>query len=175
MTDDGYYLQFTYKPVGEITGTFQIEVPTGSGWDWEYEDTVWNIATPGADLVRSGRRLSGTFPEKFGSMADDNLVITLENVTAPNRHNMYQFTTTAGSKRLTTQPKVFVGNIVADEDTGTVGITPEAVYVGEMDRNFEIKFTANGPMHDSEIQITIPSDITDLPQMTTPTDPGLHP
>ena len=51
---------------------------------------------------------------------------------------------------------------MAANDTVTVEITPEAAYVNQDSVDFEITLTANGPMHDSEIRITLPDGLADL-------------
>ena len=53
----------------------------------------------------------------------------------------------------------FVGNTMADNDTVTVEITPAAAYINQDNVDFEITLTANGPMHDSEILITLPDGL----------------
>ena len=51
---------------------------------------------------------------------------------------------------------------MADNDTVKVEIDPAAAYQNQDNVDFEITITANGPMHDSEIQITVPDGLTDL-------------
>ena len=65
----------------------------------------------------------------------------------------------------------FVGNAEADNDTVAVEITPAVAYQNNDDVDFDITLTANGPMHDSNIQITVPDGIADL-QTDTPADPN---
>ena len=56
----------------------------------------------------------------------------------------------------------FVGNTMADNDTVKVEIDPAAAYQNQDNVDFEITVIANGPMHDSEIQITVPDGLSDL-------------
>ena len=65
-------------------------------------------------------------------------------------------------KQLSSKPSAFVGNAMADIDTVAVEITPAAAYQNQDNVDFEITITANGPMHDSEIQITVPDGLADL-------------
>ena len=51
---------------------------------------------------------------------------------------------------------------MADNDTVKVEIDPAAAYQNQDNVDFEITLTANGPMHDSEIQITVPDGLSDL-------------
>ena len=62
----------------------------------------------------------------------------------------------------------FVGNTMADNDTVKVEIDPAAAYQNQDNVDFEITITANGPMHDSEIQITVPDGLSDLQRLTLP-------
>ena len=59
--------------------------------------------------------------------------------------------------KIAEQPTVRVGNIASG--LGTVVIKPDKVYETypeEKPRRFDIKFTAKGPMWDSQIHITFP-------------------
>ena len=112
----------------------------------------------------------------LGKVADDPLEITLIDITVPNTHGNHGFLSkskNAGGtlKQLSPRPVAFVGNAEADNDTVKVEITPAAAYQNNDDVDFEITLTANGPMHDSNIQITVPDGIVDL-QTETPADPN---
>ena len=101
----------------------------------------------------------------MGSRTTD-LTITLTGITIPNRHGNVDFfawsKNAKGSfKLLSPRPQAFVGNTMADNDTVAVKITPAASYEGE-EVDFEITLEAAGPMHDSEIRITMPEGIVDL-------------
>ena len=98
------------------------------------------------------------------------------DITVPNSHGSRGFV--AKSKReggtlkqLASKPSAFVGNAMAANDTVTVEITPAAAYQNQDNVDFEITITANGPMHDSEIQITLPDGLASL-QMDKPADPN---
>ena len=177
VADDEYHLRFTFTPVGGMAGgMLRLEIPTGSGWGVTEVDAAWDSSNTGTVDSSNPRAVVATFPEGFGSAAGDSLEIDLLSVSTPNRHVNYEFTTKSSSSGSPAelpslmQPQVLVGNILADKDTGTVEIKPAAVYEGEEGRNFEITFTANGPMYASEIMITVPAGIadTDNPQTGTP-------
>ena len=68
------------------------------------------------------------------------------------------------------QPEVFVGNALPENDTVTVNINPLAAYENETDVRFEITIEAQGPMYDSEIQITVPEGLSNI-QKETSADP----
>ena len=74
-------------------------------------------------------------------------------------------------KQISPRPAAFVGNAEADNDTVKVEIDPAAAYQNQDNVDFEITITANGPMHDSEIQITVPDGLADL-QIDTASDPN---
>ena len=94
------------------------------------------------------------------------------DVTVPNSHGNHGFLSKSkgegGSlKQLSPRPTAFVGNTMADNDTVKVEIDPAAAYQNQDNVDFEITVTANGPMHDSEIQITVPDGLSDLQDSTT--------
>ena len=168
VKDDALDLTVTYQPDGDMgEGEFEIRLP--SGWDAE------DVQGPGVE--RSGRTVTVSFPhDRFGEGADDPLEITLIDITVPNTHGNHGFlakSKNAGGtlKQLSPRPVAFVGNADADNDTVKVEITPAAAYQNNDDVDFEITLTANGPMHDSNIQITVPDGIADL-QTETPADPN---
>ena len=97
----------------------------------------------------------------------EEVEITLVDVTVPNSHGNHGFLSKSKSeggslKQLSPRPVAFVGNTMADNDTVKVEIDPAAAYQNQDNVDFEITITANGPMHDSEIQITVPDGLSDL-------------
>ena len=168
VKDDAVDLTVMYEPDGDMgEGEFEIRLP--SGWDAE------DVQGPGVE--RSGKTVTVSFPhDRFGEGGDDPLEITLIDITVPNTHGNHGFlakSKNAGGtlKQLSPRPVAFVGNAEADNDTVKVEITPAAAYQNNDDVDFEITLTANGPMHDSNIQITVPDGIADL-QTDTPADPN---
>ena len=171
--DASYGLRFTYAPAGEIGGgSFRIQIPTSRGWSVD-EDVAdqWDTALGLAGTVSLNDdkdELTAVFPEGFGESSDDRLELDLTLASAPDRRDEYPFTISSKNKSgtrfvgLTDQPEVTVGNTLADNDTVTVLIEPEAAYHGETDVRFDITLTANGPMHESEIQIEVPNGLADL-------------
>ena len=106
------------------------------------------------------------FLSNFG-VAKESIDITLVDVTVPNKHGNHGFLSKSKSeggslKQLSPRPAAFVGNAMADNDTVEVGITPLEAYENQENVDFEITITASGPMHDSEIQITVPDGLSDL-------------
>ena len=92
------------------------------------------------------------------------MVITLRNIAVPNDHGNDSFIAKskhAGGSLRQLSAKIFVGNTMADNDAVAVKIMPAAAYAGET-VNFDIMLEAQGPMHDSEIEITVPDGITGL-------------
>ena len=170
-------LTLTYKPVGYMdTGEFEIRLPSG----WNATDVL--ISGGGGDptVVKSGdyiRTVTVDFYAHFGEEDRHDLEIILENITVPKDHGNDVFIARSKSKggsltQLSPRPRVFVGNTMADHDTVKVDITPMEAYQNQDDVDFEITLTAAaGPMHDSEIRITVPADLTGL-QKGTPADPN---
>ena len=161
--DDTLDLIVTYMPEGDMVGEsgtaeFQITLPG----NWEAED----VRSPGSDVSRSGNTITAKFKNHFGE-TDESLEIVLEDITVPSDHGNDRFVAKSrnakGSlKQLSPVPMVFVGNTLADNDTMSVEIDPLAAYEGEEDVDFEITLTTNGPIHDSDIQITMPDGIEGL-------------
>ena len=161
--DDTLDLIVTYMPEGDMVGDsgtaeFQITLPG----NWQAED----VRSPGSDVSRSGNTITAKFKNHFGE-AEESLEIVLEDITVPSDHGNDRFVAKSrnakGSlKTLSPVPMVFVGNTLADNDTVSVEIDPLAAYEGEEDVDFEITLTTNGPMHDSDIQITMPDGIEGL-------------
>ena len=150
----------TYTPEGDMgDGEFEIQLP--SGWD------ASEVIVSGAeDMEKDGNTVTATFPVYFGEQAEA-LDITFVDITVPNKHGDHGFLSksknTGGSlKQLTPKPAVFVGNTDADNDTVEVEITPAAAYQNQDNVDFDIVLTASGPMHDSDIEITVPEGITSL-------------
>ena len=153
----------TYMPEGDMVGEsgtaeFQITLPG----NWQAED----VRSSGSDVSRSGNTITAKFKNHFGE-TDDSLEIFLEDITVPSDHGNDRFVAKSRNakgnlKQLNPVPMVFVGNTLADTDTMSVEIDPLAAYEGEEDVDFEITLTANGPMHNSDIQITVPDGIEGL-------------
>ena len=96
--------------------------------------------------------------------------ITFVDITVLNSHGNHGFLSKSknagGSlKQLRPEPSAFVGNTMADNDTVAVDITRLQRTQNQDNVDFAITLTANGPMHDSEIQITVPEGLVNL-QMT---------
>ena len=174
--DDGRDLTVTYEPSGYMgeDGEFEIEMPSG----WSAEDiriAGAKSGDPPEGPVAEGERITATFPEYFGDGSSD-IVITLEDITVPNEYKNQRFITRAkhDGGRLTpleVKSVAFVGNARADDDIVTVSIDPPAAYQKEPNVDFVIEITANGPMHDGRILITMP-DIFDDIQDTEVGDPN---
>ena len=81
-----------------------------------------------------------------------SLAITLGSATAPSDRGDYDFTTKSKGKGvfkdLATQPGLMIGNV--DPGYGKLELNHKKVYVGQDEIDFEIKFTAAGPMYDYE-------------------------
>ena len=164
VKDDARSLIATYMPEGDMgAGEFEIRLP--SSWKkYSVKDNV--TVSGGASFKVSGNTVTAKFDAYFGEQVED-LVITFMDITVPNSHGNHAFlakSKNAGGtlKQLSPRPMVFVGNTMADNDTVKVEITPEEAYVNQDDVDFEITLTASGPMHDSEIQITVPEGLTGL-------------
>ena len=54
------------------------------------------------------------------------------------------------------QPYVKVGSVGPGDASGTITISPDAVYQGETDQNFLITFIPKGPIYDGTLWLTIP-------------------
>ena len=161
--DDTFDLIVTYMPEGDMVGEsgtaeFQITLPG----NWQAED----VRSSGSDVSRSGNTITAKLKDHFGEI-EESLEIVLEGITTPDDHGNDRFVAKSrnakGSlKTLNPVPMVFVGNTLADNDAMSVEIDPLAAYEGEEDVDFEITLTANGPMHDSDIRITVPDGIEGL-------------
>ena len=159
VKDDALDLTVTYTPDGDMgEGEFEIRLPSG----WDAEDVQ------GEGVERSGKIVTVSFPhDRFGEGSNDSLEITLIDITVPNTHGNHGFLAKSKNKggtlkQLSERPVAFVGNAEAANDTVKVEITPAAAYQNNDDVDFDITVTANGPMHDSNIQITVPDGIVDL-------------
>ena len=87
----------------------------------------------------------------ISGVASQTLTITLGSATAPSDRGAYDFTTKSKGKGvfkdLATQPGLMIGNV--DPGYGKLELNHKKVYVGQEDEiDFEIKFTAAGPMYD---------------------------
>ena len=163
IKDDVRSLIIRYTPEGDMgEGEFEIRLPS----DWKADD----ILTDGDDeTTKTGdpvHTVNVTFLEHFGEDVEE-VEITLVDVTVPNNHGNHGFLSKSASeggslKQLSPRPTAFVGNTMADNDTVKVEIDPAAAYQNQDNVDFEITITANGPMHDSEIQITVPDGLSDL-------------
>ena len=162
-------LAMRYEPEGDMgEGAFEVKLPRG-----------WSATEALVDGVNKldGNTVSVTFPDEyFGESAEEELVIEFQDITVPDAHGNYNFITKTkydgGSlKQLSPTPKAFVGNAEADFDTVSVDITPSEAYQNQDSVDFEFTITANGPMYDSDITITMPEDLDDL-QDETRTDPN---
>ena len=165
--DDELELTVTYTPDGDM-GAGQFEVRLPSGWSAETVRSDGNESN--AEL--SGDTVTATLPEDFGSSESDKAIIVLENITVPNRHGDHAFISRSknvggNTKQLSPRPMVLVGNTMADKDAVTVNITPKAAFVNQDNVDFEVTLTANGPMHDSEIRITVPNRVTEANALQT--------
>ncbi|RKU14344.1 hypothetical protein C6502_00555 [Candidatus Poribacteria bacterium] len=164
--DDNRDLIITYTPEGDMIGDkveAQFEITLPSGWNMESH----RASVDDKYVTKSGNTITATLRDRFGENDGDNLEIVLESITTPDDHGNDRFVARSknandGFKQLSPIPEVFVGNTLADNDTVSVKITPEAAYEGEEDIDFVITVTANGPMHDSDIKITVPDGITGI-------------
>ena len=169
--DDVRNLIVKYTPEGDMgAGQFEVRLPSL----WAAEDVLTSgdeKTTKTGDPVHT---ILLDFPEHFGE-AEESVEITLVDVTVPNSHGDHGFLSKSkgegGSLKQLTRPVAFVGNAEADNDTVKVEIDPAAAYQNQDNVDFEITITANGPMHDSEIQIIVPDGLTDL-QIGTASDPN---
>ena len=167
VADDAHSLVLTYKPVGDMgEGEFEFQMPAG----WSAADILTSgdaKTTPASGEVKARTTVTSELPEHFGE-TEDVLEITLLDVTIPDKHGDQPFVAKSkreGSttpKQLKSRPMAFIGNTMAVNDTVTVEITPAAAYVNQESVDFEITLTAKGPMHDSEIMITLPDGLADL-------------
>ena len=176
VKDDARSLVLTYMPVGNMgKGGFEFRMPSG----WSAEDILTSgdtKTTPAEGEVKAGTTVTSILPEYFGETNGYALEITLVDITVPNSHGSKGFV--AKSKReggtfkqLASKPAAFVGNAMPANDIVAVEITPAAAYQNQDSVDFEITLTANGPMHDSEIQITLPDGLANL-QTDKPADPN---
>ena len=164
--DDNRDLIITYTPEGDMIGDkveAQFEIALPSGWNMEGH----RASVDDKYVTKSGNTITTKLRDRFGENDGDSLEIVLENITTPDDHGNDRFVARSknandGFKQLSPIPVVFVGNTLADNDTVSVKITPEAAYEGEEDIDFVITVTANGPMHDSDIKITVPDGITGI-------------
>ncbi len=164
--DDNRDLVITYMPDGDMIGDkveAQFEITLPSGWNMESH----RASVEDKYVTKSGNTITVTLRDRFGENDGDDLEIVLESITTPDDHGNDRFVARSknandGFQQLSPVPMVFVGNTLADNDAVSVDITPTAAYQGETDIDFVITVTANGPMHDSDIKITVPDGITGI-------------
>ena len=156
-------LDVTYKPVGDMgtKGEFEFRLPSG----WSAVDS--RVSGGGTkDDKSSGNTVVVDLDNHFGESDGDSVVITFADITVPKDHGVVGFTaksTSSGTlKQLSPKPSAFVGNAEATHDTVGVKITPAAAYENEENVDFEIELTNVGPLHNSEIRITVPEGIFGL-------------
>ena len=162
--DDVLDLIIRYTPDGDMDeGEFEVRLPSG----WKAEEIITsgpiNTTTKTGDPVHT---VAVDFLSNFG-VEKESIDITLVDVTVPNKHGNNGFRSKSKSKggslkQLSPIPAAFVGNTMADNDTVKVEINPAEAYQNQENVDFEITVEANGPMHDSEIQITVPDGLSDL-------------
>ena len=168
--DDHRDLVITYIPDGDMIGdkgTAQFKITLPSGWNVESHRGSRGANPAELETINNDRTITATLNDHFGETEGDSLEIVLESITTPDDHGNDRFVaesanTSDGFQRLDPIPEVLVGNTLADHDTVKVVITPPAAYEGETDVDFAITLTANGPMYDSDIQITVPDGLSDL-------------
>ena len=160
VADDAVSLTVIYEPEGDMgEGALEIQLPRG-----------WSAAGALVDGENKldGNTVSVTFPDEyFGESDREKLVVEFGDIAVPNKHGNYDFITRSKSKggtlkQLRPTPKAFVGNAEDKFDTVSVDITPAAAYQNQDNVDFEFTIEANGPMHDSDIKITMPDDLEDL-------------
>ena len=159
--DDLRELVVIYTPAGDMgAGEFEFRLPS----DWSAEDVR---ASRGEKGGSGNTTVTVDFDAHFGEADGDFVEITFADITVPNDHGELGFTAKSKSaggslRQLSPRPMAFVGNAEATHDTVAVKITPEAAYENWDDVDFEIELTNAGPMHDSEIQITVPEGLSGL-------------
>ena len=140
-------------------GEFEFRLPSG----WDAEEL---LVDRGDSFNRSGNTVTVDLGDNFGA-DKESVMLAFSRITVPNNHGEVGFTAKSknagGSLRqLSPRPMAFVGNVEATHDTVAVKITPEAAYENWDDVDFEIELTNAGPMHDSEIRITVPAGLSGL-------------
>ena len=160
--DDLRELVVTYTPAGNMGaggGEFEFRLPS----DWKAEAVRVSQGT----MEVSGNTVTVDFDPNFGEADNAKVDITFADITVPQNHGEVGFTAkskNAGGtlKQLSPRPMAFVGNAEATHDTVAVTITPAAAYENWDDVDFEIEITNAGPMHDSQIRITVPEGLFGL-------------
>ena len=153
-------LVVTYAPAGDMgAGEFEFRLPS----DWKAEA----VRVSGGKEDVSGNTVTVDLPAHFGESSGDMVEITFADITVPQAHGEVGFTAkskkTGGAlKQLSPKPMAFVGNAEATYDTVAVTITPPAAYENWKNVDFEIELTNAGPLHDSEIRITVPTGLSGL-------------
>ncbi len=166
VKDDEHSLRVIYTPDGDMgAGEFEIRLPS----DWNAAEVLTSL-DDNPKVNKAGDKITtvtAALPALFGESASDRLVLTFTNITVPKTHGNQAFVArskqTGGSlTQLSPRPMAFVGNTMADHDAVAVKITPKEAYQNQENVDFVITITANGPMHDSKIQILVPEGLTGL-------------
>ena len=165
--DDLRQLVVEYIPAGNMgtDGEFEVRLPSG----WTAADSLVSGGEKDSDNshpTNSDDTVVVDLFDNFGETSTDLVYITFTDITVPNKHGEVEFTakSKSGSARaqLASSATAFVGNAEAMYDTVAVNITPDAAYENEEKVNFVIELTNTGPLHDSEIQITVPEGLSGL-------------
>ena len=165
--DDLRQLVVEYIPAGNMgtDGEFEVRLPSG----WTAADSLVSGGEKDSDNshpTNSDDTVVVDLFDNFGETSTDRVYITFTDITVPNKHGEVEFTakSKSGSARaqLASSATAFVGNAEAMYDTVAVNITPDAAYENEEKVNFVIELTNTGPLHDSEIQITVPEGLSGL-------------
>ena len=157
-------LEVIYNPAGDMgtKGEFEFRLPSA----WTFKDALVAGGGTKDDKKSSGNTVVVDLDNHFGEASGDDVTITFTDITVPNDHGVVGFSaksTSSGTlEKLSAPAAAFVGNAEATHDTVGVKITPTDAYVNEEDVNFEIELTNTGPLHNSEIRITVPEGISGL-------------
>ena len=165
--DDLRQLVVEYVPAGNMgtAGEFEVRLPSG----WSAVDSLVSGGEKDSDKshpTNSDDTVVVDLYDNFGETSTDRVYITFTDITVPNKHGEVEFTAKSKSggtrTQLESRATAFVGNAEAMYDTVGVKITPDAAYENEERVNFVIELTNTGPLHDSEIQITVPEGLSGL-------------
>ena len=166
VADDEHSLRVIYTPDGDMgAGEFEIRLPSG----WNAAEVLTSL-DDNPTVKKSGDKITtvtAALPALFGESGSDRLVLTFTKIIVPKTHGNQAFVArskhTGGSlTQLSPRPMAFVGNTMADNDAVAVKITPAAAYQNQDNVDFVIEITANGPMHNSQIEIRVPEGLTGL-------------
>ena len=165
--DDLRQLVVEYVPAGNMgtAGEFEVRLPSG----WSAVDSLVSGGEKDSDKshpTNSDDTVVVDLYDNFGETSTDRVYITFTDITVPNKHGEVEFTAKSKSggtrAQLESRATAFIGNAEAMYDTVGVKITPDAAYENEERVNFVIELTNTGPLHDSEIQITVPEGLSGL-------------